>query len=106
MSTILKWFGVLVIVLSLLALAFGGILALEITSRISVPEGREFTMLEALIYSLAGQIVFVLFIGLALMIFLAGVVSYYVGNSGIQGSKQLSLLRDLLSELKRIEYAD
>ena len=38
MSTVLKWFGVLVIVLSLLALAFGSILALEIAARIPVVE--------------------------------------------------------------------
>lgn len=106
MSTILKWFGILVIVLSLFPIVLGALLSAEIYSMLPAPQGSDVTVLEAILYSLVGQILFAVFVGFALMIFMVGAVSYYVGNSGIQGSKQLSLLRELLSEMKRIEYAD
>lgn len=104
MSTVLKWFGILVIVLSLPAVVFGGLISLEIGASMPVPTGRNITVLEALLYSLVGQLVFVMFVGFALLILMAGAVIYYVGNSGIQGSKQLGLMRELLREWKRFEH--
>ncbi|MCY3780401.1 MAG: hypothetical protein OXG78_08850 [Chloroflexi bacterium] len=69
------------------------------------PQGSDVTILETITYSFVGQILFAVFVGFALTFFMVDAVSCYVGNPGIPGSKQLSLLQELLSEMKWIEYA-
>ncbi len=104
MSSFLKWFGILVIVLSFVPMVFGAIVSLDIVSLIPAQTEGDLSVFEAILFSLGGQILFAAFVGFGLLVFLAGAVSYFIGNSGIQGSKQLALLRELLKEWKRFEH--